>query len=58
MGQIRSAHKYLLKNLKGRDLLGDKDIDGRILKWIVKKQDTRCGVDSPGSEQGPVVGSE
>jgi len=25
-------------------------------KWILKKQDGRCGLDSPGSEYGQVMG--
>jgi hypothetical protein len=37
VGEIRNSHKVLIGNLKGRDLSGDLDIDGRIIiKWILK----------------------
>jgi hypothetical protein len=29
--------KCLLNNLKGRDLSEDLDIDGKILKWVLRK---------------------
>jgi hypothetical protein len=37
LGEIKMCAAYCLKNLKGRDHLGYLDINGRILKLIVKK---------------------
>lgn len=37
MGQMRSAYKFWLENLKGTDHLIDVGIDGWILKWILKE---------------------
>jgi hypothetical protein len=38
MGEISIAKKFQLQNLKGRDYLGDPDIDERIIsKRILKK---------------------
>jgi hypothetical protein len=37
-GETRNAYKILAKNLKGKDYLGDIDVDGRIiLKRILRK---------------------
>jgi hypothetical protein len=37
-GQVRNAHKILVKNLKGRDRSEDLDIAARIiLDWILRK---------------------
>jgi hypothetical protein len=36
-----TGHEFLSKSLKGKDHLGDCDIDGRIiLKWTLEKLDT------------------
>jgi hypothetical protein len=36
--EMRNAYSILPENLKGRDYLRDKGVDGRIiLKWTVKK---------------------
>jgi hypothetical protein len=35
MGTLINAHDYSSDRLKGRDLLGDLEVDGKIiLKWI------------------------
>jgi hypothetical protein len=38
MGNVRNAYKILIGNPKH---LGDLDVDGRILNWILKKQNMR-----------------
>jgi len=45
IGKMRNAYKILVR----RDCLGDLGIDGKITFG-------RCGLDSSGSGQGPVVG--
>jgi hypothetical protein len=36
MGEMRSAHRFLSENLKGRDHSEDMDVDGTIiLQWIL-----------------------
>jgi hypothetical protein len=40
IGAKRNAYPILMRDLKGRDHLGDLSVDGRIiLKWILGKQD-------------------
>jgi hypothetical protein len=47
--------KFQSENLKGKDLLGDLDIDARkILNMTFKIQCVTCGLDSSGSGYGPV----
>jgi hypothetical protein len=50
--------KFKAKNLKGREILGDLGIDGRIiLKWMSEKLGSRVWLDSSGSARGPIAGS-
>jgi hypothetical protein len=30
MGKVRNANRIMIENLKGRDYLGDTDVDGRM----------------------------
>jgi hypothetical protein len=47
----------LVKNLMGRNLVGDLGLDGRIiLKWIINKTGDSL-LDPSGSGLGPVAGS-
>jgi hypothetical protein len=47
-----------LENLKGKEHSEGLGVDGRIiLEIILEKQVGSCGLDSSGSEQGPVTGS-
>jgi len=47
--------KMWSENRKGRDHLEDPDLGWDIR--IFRNRMRRCGLDSPGSEQGPVAGS-
>ena len=42
MGQIRNLYMVLVGKSKERDHSEDLGIDGRILKWILKKQNWRA----------------
>jgi len=42
MGQIRNLYMVLVRKSKERDHSEDLGIDGRILKWILKKWDWRA----------------
>jgi hypothetical protein len=48
--------QFLSEKLKGRNRLGDRDINGRfVLKIYLQKQGVRFGLDSTGLGQGPVA---
>jgi hypothetical protein len=48
----------LVRKREGKRPLVDLDVDGRIiLKWILGNRMEGCGLDSSGSEYGPVAGS-
>jgi hypothetical protein len=47
MGQKRGAHRVLVGKPERKDHYEDADINGRILlKWILKKYERGCGLDS------------
>jgi hypothetical protein len=50
--------EFWLENLKARDHSEDLSVDGRmILKFMLGKYCVGCGLVSPASGYGPVVGS-
>jgi hypothetical protein len=46
MGDMRNSYSVSIERHKGKK---DLAVDGRILKWIVKKQGGLCGLDCIGS---------
>jgi hypothetical protein len=49
MGEMTNAYKIFVGKPEGKNHLDDLVVDGRILKWILWKQDLECGLDSCGS---------
>jgi hypothetical protein len=47
----------LSENLKDETLSEDLGVDGKIIKWILKKRVLGYGLDASVSRQGPVAGS-
>lgn len=48
--------KFCLEILKEKDHSEEIVVDGRVLlKWILSRRMSRCGLDSSGSEWGPVT---
>lgn len=42
MGQMKNARTIWVENLKGRNHLGEIDVDGKtILNWVFRKQHTK-----------------
>jgi hypothetical protein len=55
---IRNACKILVGNPEGTDHSEDRGSDGKIiLKWAIKKNVVRCGLDLVCKAQGPVGNS-
>jgi hypothetical protein len=54
----RSKYRVLLRKPKGKNHLGDPDVDGRIiLKWIFRKCIWEVGLDRIGCGWGQVNGT-
>jgi hypothetical protein len=45
MGQYDMHKRFWLEILKGRHQFEDLDVDGKILKWILKNRFLGCGLD-------------
>jgi hypothetical protein len=57
MGEGRKVYRDLVGKPEGKKNLKDQGVDGRMgSDWILRIQAVGCGVDSPGSEYGPVAG--
>jgi hypothetical protein len=55
MRDMKISYKILGENLKGRDHLGETHVDRIILRWNLRRQGVRMGLDSSGSGYGPMV---
>jgi hypothetical protein len=50
------SRTFWSQNLKGGDHLEDLDVDGRIIRWILRKYGMGHRSNSYGAGQGPVAG--
>jgi hypothetical protein len=57
MGEERKVYKVLVESPKERDHWEDQGVGGKMgSEWILERLAWECGLDSTGSEQGPVAG--